>query len=375
MARNGSGSYSLPEAAFVYDTAIDETAANNNFSDIATALTGSLAKDGQTTASARIPFAQGIGLADGTAAAPAVNFTSDTDTGFYRIGVNNLGVSIAGAKAWEWKADGDLEANGKNLNGVAAADFSGAVTFTGSIVATGATVTALNVADDQFTIADDGDATKKIAFQASGITTGTTRTFTAPDASGTLALLGGAQTFDGAKTFSGAAAFTSTVDLSGATTTFAANSVALGKVATIAQSTILGRAAGAGTGDVTALTAAQVLTLIGYESSSGLSKAVPSAGANVTHTHGLSAAPNDVKVLLRCTTADSPYSIGDTIDVTCHMPVDGSAEFGIMTLVDATEVKVVRGASALNIYNETDGNAFAVDTADWVIDIYARILP
>lgn len=374
MARNGSGTYSLPESAFLYDTTLDETAVNNNFSDMATALTGSLAKDGQTTASARIPFAQGVGLADGSAAAPAVNFTADTDTGFYRIGTNNLGISIAGAKAWEWKADGDLESNGKNLNGVAAADFSGAVTFTGSIVATSATVTGMTVADDQFTIADEGDVTKKIAFQASGITTGTTRTLTVPDASGTLALLG-AQTFTGAQTFSAAASFTSTVDLSSATTTFAANSVALGNVATIAQSTILGRAAGAGTGDVTALTAAQVLTLIGYESSSGLSKAVPSAGANVTHTHGLSAAPNDVKVLLRCTTADSPYSIGDTIDVTCHMPIDGAAEFGIMTLVDATEVKVVRGASALNIYNETNGNAFAVDTADWVIDIYARILP
>lgn len=42
--------------------------------------------------------------------------------------------------------------------------------------------------DTLFTIQDDGDATKLAAFQASGITTGTTRTFTFPDASGTLAL-------------------------------------------------------------------------------------------------------------------------------------------------------------------------------------------
>jgi hypothetical protein len=36
-------------------------------------------------------------------------------------------------------------------------------------------------ADDVFRIQDDGDATKEIAFQASGITTGTTRTVTVPD--------------------------------------------------------------------------------------------------------------------------------------------------------------------------------------------------
>lgn len=42
--------------------------------------------------------------------------------------------------------------------------------------------------DNAFEIKDNSDPTKIIAFQASGITTGTTRTFTAPDASGTLAL-------------------------------------------------------------------------------------------------------------------------------------------------------------------------------------------
>ena len=48
---------------------------------------------------------------------------------------------------------------------------------------------------------DDGDATKKVAIQASGITTGTTRTLTAPDASGTLSLVDLAQTFSALQTF------------------------------------------------------------------------------------------------------------------------------------------------------------------------------
>lgn len=42
--------------------------------------------------------------------------------------------------------------------------------------------------DSSFRIADNGDSTKKLAFEISGIATGQTRTLTAPDASGTIAL-------------------------------------------------------------------------------------------------------------------------------------------------------------------------------------------
>ena len=45
--------------------------------------------------------------------------------------------------------------------------------------------------DNVFRVQDDLDITKQIAFQASGITTGTTRTLTAPDADGIIALEGG----------------------------------------------------------------------------------------------------------------------------------------------------------------------------------------
>lgn len=59
--------------------------------------------------------------------------------------------------------------------------------------------------DANFVLYDNGDSTKNLQFQLSGITTGTTRTLTAPDASGTIALT--SQLGGGTKTY---ATFTAT---------------------------------------------------------------------------------------------------------------------------------------------------------------------
>ena len=73
MPRNGSGIYSLPAGNPVTSgTAISSTVQNNTTSDIATALTGSLASDGQTVPTANLPMggfkhtnaADGSNLAD-----------------------------------------------------------------------------------------------------------------------------------------------------------------------------------------------------------------------------------------------------------------------------------------------------------------------
>ena len=65
------------------------------------------------------------------------------------------------------------------------------------------TFTGTNTFNDSgLTIRDDADTTKKVAFQVSGVTTGTTRTMTIPDVSGTLALPNAAQTWTAQQTFS-----------------------------------------------------------------------------------------------------------------------------------------------------------------------------
>ena len=71
MARNGSGTFSLPQAPFVTNTTISSTATNSNNSDIAAALTQSISKDGQTTYTGNQPMGGNklTGLGVGTAVA------------------------------------------------------------------------------------------------------------------------------------------------------------------------------------------------------------------------------------------------------------------------------------------------------------------
>jgi len=76
-----------------------------------------------------------------------------------------------------------------------------------------------DVSDAIFSLVNDADPTKKALFSLSGITTGTTRTFTLPNTSSELAILAGTQTFTGNKTFSGTLTASGTVTVSAASAT------------------------------------------------------------------------------------------------------------------------------------------------------------
>jgi hypothetical protein len=69
----------------------------------------------------------------------------------------------------------------------------------------------VDVSDAVFSLVNDADPTKKALFSLSGISTGTTRTFTLPNTSSELAILAGTQTFTGNKTFSGTLTASGTV--------------------------------------------------------------------------------------------------------------------------------------------------------------------
>lgn len=90
--------------------------------------------------------------------------------------------------------------------------------------------------DSLFTLQDQGDATKQVQFQLSGITTGNTRTLTVPDASGTMTLLGNASTGSGSVVL--ATSPTLTTPVLGVATATSINKVAVTAPATSATLTL-----------------------------------------------------------------------------------------------------------------------------------------
>jgi hypothetical protein len=93
MSRNGSGTYSLPAGnPVVTGTTISSTWANNTLTDIATALTGSLAADGQTTATGNLKMGNNriTGLADGIAATDAATVSQLPSSALFLLKASNL---------------------------------------------------------------------------------------------------------------------------------------------------------------------------------------------------------------------------------------------------------------------------------------------
>lgn len=134
------------------------------------------------------------------------------------------GITIPNGKARVVMCDGtnvidainDM-ASGSTLGGVEIVTLSGAQTLTNK------TITIL---DSNLSITDNSDATKIAKFECSSISTGTTRTFTLPNASDTLVVAAGAQTLTN-KTFD----TTSTFVLNDSTTNLADNSDTTKRVA------------------------------------------------------------------------------------------------------------------------------------------------
>ncbi|MEO6299987.1 MAG: DUF2793 domain-containing protein, partial [Paracoccaceae bacterium] len=134
-------------------------------------------------------------------------------------------------------------------------------------------------ADSAFKLQDNGDATRQAQFELSGITSGTTRTVTLPDANGTLVLAAATQTLTnktialGSNTITGTLAAAQepahTGDVINAAGSLvlavAANAVTNSKLAQVATATIKGRTT-AGTGSPEDLTPTQAKAVLAIAS-------------------------------------------------------------------------------------------------------------
>lgn len=91
MPRDASGNYTLASPAFVPGTVISSSSVNSDLSDIATALTQSLATTGVSSMTGPIK------ATDGSVGAPGYTFSAETGTGMYRSSGGTISFAGAGA--------------------------------------------------------------------------------------------------------------------------------------------------------------------------------------------------------------------------------------------------------------------------------------
>jgi hypothetical protein len=124
MPRNTSGVYTLPVGAFSPLGLIKSADHNSNYSDIATALTQSLATTGVSTMSGPVKAAAGA------VNAPGYTFGSALTTGFWLAGTNQIGWAANGVQGATFNAD-------LSVTWAGAATWAGNVTYNGTVTLNG----------------------------------------------------------------------------------------------------------------------------------------------------------------------------------------------------------------------------------------------
>lgn len=171
MPFNGSGSYSLSDT-IANGTANDATELQAILDDIATGLNNAVCVDGQSTMTGVLK------LANGSAAAPSSTFGSDTDTGTYRYGANQVGVAVGGVASGYFASTGWNGAVVGNVTGNVTGNLTGNVTgnVTGDVTGTASgnppnarTITAGTGLSGGGTLAAD----RTLSLATSGVSAGT----------------------------------------------------------------------------------------------------------------------------------------------------------------------------------------------------------
>jgi len=229
--------------------------------------------------------------------------------------------------------------------------------------------TSITVADNVFTLQDDGDTTKQARFNLASISTATLRTYIVPNLDTTLAGLAVSQTFSNTNVFSsgtntfGSATGTGTNGFSsGATTTGNTKTVNIGTGGLSGSTTNI--AIGSSVSGATSTTA-----LNGITTAAGIRQALATKNAAYTLT------TLDYTVLGNATTASFsltlPTSVGATGQVYIIKKVDSTANTVTIT---TTSSQTIDGTANKVLSSQYDGFQLQSDGANWMIigNIFGR---
>lgn len=101
------------------------------------------------------------------------------------------------------------------------------------------------------------------------------------------------------------------------------------------------------------------------------------AGGSITLTHGLGDKPFIVQGLLKCTTAEHGYSIGDEVAVDFMQQVGASAaSYGMSCVITDTELSIRLGdaTSTFYVHTKSSGAPVNITNTNWKLIVKALVV-